>query len=206
MAYIEDLVQELNYEDYFKDTIGIYEYCGVQRTGKTTLMVADLLCKLLNPYAGYDYKPSEVYANFTIKVDGINCINNQAMLQVLMRAKNEKWRHKIYVIDECSQPPLFYARNTRDRLQTELVTSLWQVPKLDSVVLYSCNIGNSVDIQQRDATWFTVMPMKIYRDREGLPCKIDYRVISGYELWYQDYTFLAVREIQKMFDSREPVI
>lgn len=190
----------------FKDSVGIYEYCGIQRTGKTTLMVADLVLKLLNGRAGYDYKPDEVFVNFTIRIDGINCVNNTDMLRILTRAKNERWRHKVYVVDECSQPPLFYARNSRDKLQTELVTSLWQVPKLDSVFLYTSNVGNSVDVQQRDATWFTVMPLKLHRDQTGKPSRIDYRVISGYEMWVQDESLLTVPEIQSLFDSREPVI
>ncbi len=182
----------------------IYEYCGVWRSGKTTLMVADLMNKLLNP-AIYSYVPGEVYANYFIDIRGVNCIDNEHMLWVLTKAREEKWRHKVFCVDECSQPPLFYARNARDKLQTELVTSLWQMPKLFDVFLYSSNIGNSVDVQQRDATCMTIMPLSYNKNEERSLETIDYRVINAYERWFYDERYLFPAETQKYFDSFRPV-
>lgn len=183
----------------------VYEYSGVQRIGKTTLMVADVMNKLLNPAYGYDYKPNEVYVNFWLDIDGVNICNNEKMLDILTTARRDKWRHKVYVVDECSQPPLFYARNTRDTLQTELVTSLWQMPKLQCQMLYSSNIGNSVDIQMRDATWYSILPMKYHHNPERNKDYIDFRVVHGYEVWTADYRYLHPAVTQQFFDSYKPI-
>lgn len=184
----------------------VFEYCGIQRTGKTTLMVADDMNKLLNPYFGYDYVPDELHCNFWLDIDGVHCWDNEQMKQVLLIAKREKWQHKIFAVDECSQPPLFYARNTADKLQTELVTSIWQMPKQGHTFQYTSNVGNSVDVQQRDATWYTIMPVKYHhfpenREREY----IVFRVIAGYDIWTADYVYKYPALTQRYFDSFRPV-
>lgn len=184
----------------------VYEYCGIQRSGKSTLMVADTMNNFLNPYAGYDYKPDEVYCNFWLDIDGVNCCNNEQMLHVLTKARKEKWRHKIYIVDECSQPPLFYARNSRDTLQTQLVTSLWQMPKLGCQMLYSSNIGNSVDVQMRDATWYSILPIKYYHNPADRSKEyILYRVVHGYEIWERDMIYRYPALTQQYFDSFKPI-
>lgn len=180
----------------------VIEYCGIQRSGKSTLMTLDALRMCLPPY---DYKPDEIYANYNINIDGIHCINNEQMLIVLTKAREEKWRHKIFLIDECSQPPLFYARNTRDVSQTMLVTSLWQMPKLDCNCFYSSNVGNSVDIQMRDATWYIVLP----HYKKGITREediIEFCVAHAYECWFSDFTFKHSHIIQRYFDSFQPII
>lgn len=196
----------------YVESPGIYEYSGIQRIGKSTLMVADLTIKVINPLEGFGYEPDDVFLNFPLYIDGVHCVDNEGMVKILKQARDEKWRNKVFVVDECSQPPLFYARNTKDKLQTELVTSLWQMPKLGCTFLYSSNIGNSVDIQQRDATWFTIMPMKYAKgyDNNGRRDRrmdyIDFRVIAGYELWTSDETFYQPAAVQELFDSFAPIL
>lgn len=185
----------------------IYEYCARQRMGKTTLMVADLANKLLSPDYDYGYIPDEVHCNFSLFIPGVHCWTNEQMLEILMKAKKERWRHKVYLVDECSQPPLFYARNTSDKTQTELVTSLWQMPKLGCNMLYTSNIGNSVDVQQRDATWYTIMPYKYHHDLTDRRNEyIIYRVIACYDMWCGDWRYNYPAETQKLFDSFKPII
>lgn len=185
---------------------GIYEYCGTQRKGKSTLMVADLMNKILNPAFGYSYVPDEIFANFNIFISGVHCLNNEKMLEILTRAKRENWQHKVYMIDECSQPPLFYARNSMDKLQTELVTSLWQMPKKGCICQYTSNVGNSVDVQMRDATHITIMPYRYNSNPVRELESIDYRVIHGYDCWYFDETYLQPAYTQKFFNSFKAVL
>lgn len=182
----------------------IYEYCGVQRTGKTTLMVADIMNKVLNP-AIMSYVPSEVYCNYYLDIDGVNVVDNEKMLWVLTKARLEGWQHKVFSVDECSQPPLFYARNTRDKVQTDLVTSIWQMPKKFCIMQYSSNIGNSVDVQQRDATATVIMPLRYNRNEKRELETIDYRVMNQYERWFYDERYKYPAETQKYFDSFKPV-
>lgn len=184
----------------------VVENCAEQRKGKTTLMMADLLLKFLNPYSGYDYKPTEVYTNFVTYIDGINNGNNERMLAWLIQAKAEKWRHKIWLVDECSQPPLFYARNFKSVKQTELVTHLWQMPKKDNIFEYTSNPGTTVDVQQRDATWYTQIPTyyhhsEISRDLDY----IEYTIVKNYEGWYKDDILRHVNIIQATFNTWLPV-
>lgn len=182
----------------------IYEYTGRQRTGKSTLMVADLLLKLLNP-EHYSYKAEECYANFWIDVKGINLGDNDQMLEWLLKAKKERWQHKVWLVDECSQPPLFYARNYASKRQTELVTALWQMPKLFNQFLYSSNLGNSVDVQQRDATLMSVMPLRYHASESRDEDYIYYTVMSAQELWMRDFYFYGCKQIQEKFDSFKPI-
>lgn len=188
---------------------GVYEYSGAARSGKTTLMMGDLMNKLLNKYfyEEYVYRPDEVWANYVVFLDGVNCVNNEKMLWVLNKARAERWRHKVFMVDECSQPPLFYARNSRDDMQTKLVTSLWQMPKLGTTCLYSSNLGNSVDVQMRDATWASILPLSYHHNPEDRSLEtLDFRVVNGMEVWEQDMVLLNPAEIQEYFDSFAPVV
>lgn len=193
------------WKDGIRPEYTIVEYCGIQRTGKSTLMVADLMNKLLNPDWDFGYKPEDVFCNFPLYIDGVHVLNNQRMKDCLLYAKENKWTHKVFMVDECSQPPLFYARNTRDVTQTELVTYLWQVPKLGNTFQYSSNVGNSVDVQQRDATWFTVMPMWYEHSENREEEKIVYRAWHNYEIWEIEEEYLYPAETQHWFSSFAPV-
>lgn len=184
----------------------VVEYCGIQRKGKSTLMVADIVLVFMNKRVRpLYYLPDEVYCNYPLHIDGVHCGTNEQMISWLQKAREDKWEHKLFSLDEASQPPLFYARNTKDKLQTELVTSLWQTPKLKCTFLYSDNIGNSVDVQQRDATWYSVLLLE-YNDHCNPDfISIDYRVVSNYGLWFDDYTLEHVAIIQELFDSFAPI-
>lgn len=185
----------------------VIEYCGPPRVGKSTLMVADLLLKLLSDDYAFAYERNEVYANFWVDIKGINCCDNEKMLWTMTKSRKEQWLHKVWMVDEASQPPLFYARNSRDVLQTELVTSLWQMPKKGMTCMYTSNLGNSVDVQMRDATFMTVMP-DIHYPKE-LPREeqyINFTIIHDYELWVQEETFLKPAWVQNYFDSFKPVV
>lgn len=184
--------------------VGIYEFLGIQRTGKSTLMTHILLNILLNPEY-YDYRPFEVIANYTIDIDDINCLRSEQMIDYFIKVYEERIRHRIWVIDEASQPPWFYARNTKDKRQTKGALSFWQQPKRRSPILYSDNIGNSVDIQQRDATWFTIIPVELIRGNDGKPYALTFRIIANYEMWFADYVTYGIDLTQKLFDTYEPI-
>lgn len=184
----------------------VVEYCGRQRQGKTTLMVADLVYKALSPDYEFQFKPHEVYANFQINLPGVNCYSNDKMLEWLTWARRRNLEHVCLLLDECSQPPLFYARNSMDRLQTALVTSAWQMPKRQWLFLYSSNIGNSVDVQLRDATWLTIMPLEYHHGATRELDYIDFAVIHAYEVWTDNLIFTGCKDIQELFDSGKMVI
>jgi phage terminase large subunit-like protein len=184
----------------------VIEYTGVQRVGKSTLMVSDILLKGLSPDYAYGYKPEEIYANYFIDIPGVHCGTNEQMVVWLQRAKREVWRHVWFSIDEASQPPLpLYARGFSGKEQTELVTSFWQIPKKGCVLQYTSNIGNSVDIQARDATFLTICVLKynhgLTRDLDS----IDYTVINNYDQWTYDERFHAPALVQSVFDSFQAV-
>lgn len=184
-----------------------YEYSGPPRTGKSTLMVADII-RLLNPTLFNDYySPDEVYCNFPLYIPGVHCFNNDNMLKVLLKARKEKWTHKVIAIDECSQPPLFYARGYKDDTQTQLVTAFWQMPKLRCMSLISSNVGNSIDVQMRDATIYEVLPIRyIHNPQDRTKEFIIFRIVHNYEIWTTDYILKNPYDIQKYFDSSRPVI
>lgn len=190
---------------YFYDEIAIFEYFGIQRAGKTTLMCFDLT-RLLNPFNGWGFKPNDVYCNFHFYIDGVNILTNKEMLELLAKLKRDPITNIIIAIDEASQPPMMYARNTRDNFQTNIVTSFWQYPKLRRVLLYCDNPGNSVDIQMRDATWFTVAPLEYIRKPNREDDRLRFRVIHNYERWRNDYVLLNPSRYQKLFDTHKPVL
>lgn len=181
--------------------VGIYEFLGIQRTGKSLMMTSFLLNHVLMDYG---YTPEETYLNYTLAIDGVNCMRSEPMIELFIRSYDERITHKVWVIDEASQPPWFYARNTKDKRQTKGALSFWQQPKRRSPILFSDNIGNSVDIQQRDATWYTIMPMGLtWEDRK--PVSVDIRVISNYEMWYADYRYYGITIARELYDDREPI-
>jgi len=183
----------------------IAEYCGIQRSGKTTLMMADLMLKLLVEER-FGYERKEVYSNFFIDIPGVNNLDNEGLLWTLEKAKDQAWMHKVFLIDECSQPPMLYARNSRSELQTKIVTSAWQIPKKFSTILYSSNPGNSVDVQLRDATQLCLMMMGYERNSDRKLEAVNFRVIHAWEQWQYDLRFSDPAGIQDYFDSFKPVL
>lgn len=178
--------------------LGIYEYCGRQRCGKSTLMMCDLVSKVLGEFA-----PEDVYSNFRIKIDGVHCMCNAELISAVLGMKAEKVRHKVVMFDEVGQE--LKARSYTDKRQTEFVNFCWQMPKRDILLMYCSNPGNSADVIMRDATWQTVLP--VYH--EGLKREDDYieaSVIFNYDLrMMRGVRVYGVASVQELFDSFEPI-
>ena len=178
---------------------GVNEYCGIQRCGKSTLMVKDLVMKLIP--AGY--APGDVYANFRIFVDGVHCLSTEALIEAVFRIKEDKERHKVILFDEAGQ--FLIARGYKDKEQTRFASFAWQMPKRDIVMLYGSNVGNSADVILRDATWLTIMPQYF----PGPTREEDY-IVSAVIYNYDGRTARGivtpeVWRYQELFDSYEPI-
>lgn len=191
-----------NYE-YYTGTIN--EYCQAQRQGKTTVMTYDGGRLLDNRV--YPYEPDDFYCNYRIMIDGFNCGNNEQMVEWLKQCRKDRWHNKVFMVDEASQPPLpFYARGWKKDEQTEIVTMFWQFPKLGNTLLYSDNLGSSVDVQLRDATQFTIIPFYhhgVMEDRSD--DRIDVTVIANHELWVGKRVLYNPAAVQKWFNSFKEV-
>ena len=178
---------------------GIYEYSGIQRCGKSTMMVKDLVTKILP--AGY--KPENVWANFRIKILGINCLETMDLVQAVFDIKSKKLRDQVIIFDEVGQ--FMIARGYKDKDQTSFVNFSWQMPKRNIPMLYGSNVGNSADLILRDATWVTILPKYIH----GATREEDY--IESWVSFNYDRRFLTgiitrnVKIYQDMFDSYEPI-
>ena len=178
--------------------IGVYEYSGIQRCGKSTLMMCDLVNKLLP-----EYSASDVYANFTIKIEGVHCMENVELIDEIMRMKRDKVRHKVIMFDEAGQE--LKARGYTDKQQTEVVSFAWQMPKRSIVLMYCSNIGNSADIILRDATWQTILP----RYFRGAVREDDYilaDIIFNYDMRISRWNKISgFQKVQDLFDSLEAI-
>jgi hypothetical protein len=179
-----------------------YEYCGVQRTGKSTLMNNDILY-LMSGLMADKYLPDEVYVNWNLFVEGVHRCSNEQILDVLLKAKRERWKHKIIAVDEGSQ--VLKARSYSDKIQTEIVTTIWQMPKKRISFFYSSNPGNTVDIQLRDGTWYIVVPQIYHSFKDRSLDFIDFSVCHAYEIWENDLTFDKPAFVQQFFDSYEDI-
>lgn len=180
------------------NVIGIYEYCGVQRCGKSTMMVKDIVNKLLPVY-----KPEDIVCNFKVFIPGIKMMENEELTEYILEIKRKKERHKVICFDEAGQQ--FMARGYSSKVQTEIVTFCWQMPKRDIVLMYGSNIGNSADIIMRLATWVIVMPKYFINGgvenayiKSNIIFRLDGRVM-------RDLITPNVYQYQKLFNSYEPI-
>ena len=185
---------------------GIYEYCGIQRCGKSTMMIKDLVTKIFP--AGY--KPENTWANFRIFIQGVHCLETMDLVQAVFEIKRKKLRDQVIIFDEVGQ--FMVARGFKDKDQTDFVNFGWQMPKRNCPMLYASNVGNSADVILRDATWVTVMPKyypspgkdfyKVPREEhyiESWVCfNYDCRVVKG-------IITPGVSRYQELFDSYEPI-
>ena len=186
---------------------GIYEYFGLQRVSyKTTLMTADALIK----GCGYNlekglfsddprlYKPSDIVVNYPIFIPGVKALNNKQWFYEVSRIKREHSRHKLIIGDELNS--ILLARGSKDMTQSEFCVYVWQMPKMDNMLLYTNNQITGVDVIIRDATWATIMPL-------GHDNHIDYSVIHNYGLTVdRGLRFNGVHKIQELFDSYAPAV
>lgn len=177
---------------------GTTEYTGIQRCGKTTMMVHDYVDKLM-----WYYEPCDVYANFRIYIDGINCMDTQALVGEMLRIKREKIRHKLFLFDETGQ--FWIARRWNKDEQIEAVNFVWQMPKRDIMLSVCTNVGNSADVIIRDGMWITVMCDFVRAERRE-DDYIDFAVSWNYDAVYEDGWILpAVWRYQELFDTNEPI-
>lgn len=152
----------INHRDHVRITArpvyrGSYEYLGVQRTGKSTLMTDDYLRRVL-PQA----PDRPVVANYWIDLPrhvNYTLVDNDTMVQIILWVKAKGLRDWIFLFDEMGQR--LGARSWASKEQTEIANFMWQVPKRGHLWLYSDNPGNSVDVVIRDATQFTLVPRYI---------------------------------------------
>lgn len=179
---------------------GLYEYCGKQRSGKSTLMVRDCVKKLV---AVGPWKMSDVYCNFTVFHPEVHCLENKALLRTIMEFKAKDVRDKIIMLDEAGQE--LKARGYMDKEQTEVVSFCWQMPKMNIVLLWCSNPGNSGDVILRDATGHTVMP-QYHEGRTRAEDYITAHIIDNYGCTIQSGIYIPdIHEYQEMFDTLEPV-
>lgn len=176
--------------------IGIYEYCGVQRCGKSTMLVADLL-RIQDEHPSFP-----VYCNFECYIPGVKILSNDDMVDNILRIKRDKVRNVIILFDELSQ--VLSGRGYSNKVQTEVASFLWQMPKRGIILLYTSNIGKSVDLIIRDATWFTIMPnYKPGLTREG--DWIEFFIIDNYGLRMSRGELHNIIDLQGLFDSFAPI-
>lgn len=178
---------------------GIYEYWQIQREGKTTLMVRDML--RLNEFYGVPW--DHFHCNFRVFIDGVHCYNSQGLLQRMVTAMQRKERDLCFVFDELGQ--FLGARNYMNTFQTEIANDLWQFPKRDLVFLYSDNVGLSADKTIRLATWESIFPKYVH----GETREEDY-IVAGVIKNYMNVTVTGivipyVYLFQNLFDTREPI-
>jgi hypothetical protein len=178
---------------------GIYEWCGIPRCGKSTLMVKTLVEDFLP--AGY--LPEDVYANFRIFIDGVHCLSTRELIDAIFWMKEAKVRRKLVLFDEIGQ--FFGGRSYSDKEQTKCVNFSWQMPKRDIPFLFSSNIGNSADIVLRDVAYQTIMPKYFpgeCREDAYISSTVIYnhecRVVKGI---VSPHVFVW----QRLFDSNEPI-
>lgn len=178
---------------------GIYEYWQIQREGKTTLMVRDML--RLNQFYGVPW--DRFHCNFRVFIDGVHCYNSRRLLERMVLAMKQKERDLAFVFDELGQ--FLGARNYADKFQTEIANDLWQFPKRNLLFLYSDNVGLSADKTIRLATWESIFPKYVH----GETREDDYIVASV----IKNYMNMTVTGIvipyvylfQNLFDTREPI-
>jgi branched-subunit amino acid aminotransferase/4-amino-4-deoxychorismate lyase len=158
------------------------------------------------------YQPDDVYANFSIKIPDVHCLENKDLIEAVFQMKRNKERHKVILFDEVGQE--LKARESFNKVQTEYVSFSWQMPKRDIIQLYCSNPGNSADIILRLATCQTIVPAyhkgPTYEEckARGEPCKEDYitaGIIYNYELWVAEWTIWNFWWVQMLFDSLEPI-
>lgn len=130
----------------------IVGFKSIQDQGKTLSAVATVVELIL--HHGYD--PEECYGNVAINLKGFHYLSSQGMRDLLGRMVREKWRHKVLVIDEINR--VYPARFWKDADRTMELLTIWQDEKMFHWIVYTCHVGNSVDLLVRDATQVIAVP------------------------------------------------
>jgi hypothetical protein len=177
---------------------GLYEYCAAQRQGKNTLMQRDLMEKIL-----LLYRPDQIWANYHIYIEGIHCLETDALINKAFELKEKEIRDQVFLFDESGQ--FLIARHSFNKTQTKFVLMSWQMPKMGWLLLYADNPGNSADAILRLATTVTILP----RYYHGAQRMEDYIIADI--IWDQDCLIERGRQLggvafyQRFFNTREPV-
>lgn len=187
---------------------GIYEYCGIQRCGKSTMLVSDAL-RIKHENDVLKYMGQEIHirviSNFHTDIPGVEEYDNPGIIREILRIKKEKVRNVLILFDELSQ--VLTGRGFMKDEQTEVASFLWQMPKRWIVLLYTSNIGKSVDKIIRDATWQTIMPQYYegpYPDRHGSTIELD--VIDNYQCdWDDEIVVTNVEKVQELFNTWQEI-
>lgn len=172
----------------------IVDYSGIQRCGKSTMLVKDLFqLKLAMP-------ERKTYVNFALEMPDCLCMANEQMLEFLITAMERKIRDINVGVDELSQ--ILTGRGYAKERQTRIASSLWQMPKRGWFFLYTSNVGASVDLIIREATTYTVLPKYIFGENGNREKdKIDYWAVSNYEQGLEKGIEYNVAYYQRFFDT-----
>jgi len=176
---------------------GIYEYSGIQRCGKSTMLTAEAF-RIVKKN-----QPSRIISNYFIDIPKVEYFNSRLLCHEIIKIKDTKQFDILILFDEMSQ--YLSGRGYSDKSQTNVASFCWQMPKRRIVLLYSSNIGKSVDLIIRDATWQTILP-SYHATNIRANDYISYVVIDNYSLWFTKNNILRRLEwIQKQFDTRQPI-
>lgn len=185
---------------------GIYEIFGLQRiSGKTTLMTGITVNRLMNlnletleprnDQEGF-YKPEDVIVNYPIFIPGIKALTNEEWFETVSKIKRDGIRHKLILGDELNS--ILLARNTRDISQAEFAVYVWQMPKMDNMLIWTNNQLTGVDVIIRDGTWNTIMPLYY-------GTYLRFTVIHNYGTQTKKgLIYTGVERTQALFDSYAP--
>lgn len=176
--------------------LGVIEYCATQRQGKSTLLTRDLVILSML------YPDCEIHTNFIVDVPYSIHHSNDSMIQEILKAKYEKRRRIIWGFDELSQ--VLFGRGYSNKIQIEVSSFLWQMPKREHCMLYTSNPGKSVDLIIRLATGFTVLP-KYYHGNTREEDYIIYRLCDNNQQIYKDRTAYNLITIQSSFDTNQEI-
>jgi len=133
------------------------------------------------------YRPDEVYCNFGLKIPGVHCLNNKAMVAFITDTVKRGLKHKIINITEADR--VFPARYWQNREQTDALIGLWQDEKLFNLVYYDAHGGTGVDVTLRNVRQIAWIPK--YNKAKDL---IKVRVING--LYNREYN-LIIPDVKK---------
>jgi hypothetical protein len=154
---------------------------------------------LVNGQSGGFYKPEDIIVNYPIYIDGIKPLDNEHWMWEVTRIKQQKLYHKLILGDELNS--ILLCRNTRDMTQAQFAVFVWQMPKMDCILIWTNNQITGTDVIIRDGTWNTIMPI-------GYPEQncIKFNVIHNYGTRVtRGLRFNDVKRIQELFDSYSPV-
>ena len=180
---------------YFFDDC-IVEYSGAQRSGKSTLLVRDIA------RTKYLFPECNILTNFRLDLPDTTTFSSDNLIQEILRIKRDKLRKIIIGFDELSQ--VLTGRGYSNKLQTDVSSFLWQMPKREIALFYTSNLGKSVDLIIRLATFWTLLPI-YFPGSNRLNDYILYRLIRRDCPPWEDRIATNLVPIQNLFNTREEI-